>query len=234
VNRVIEDTNAINSPADAVIGPSIVPQRETMMAKMPEEIGHVQKSKSLATKQTIMDELSKTYYVKNEFGGFLLVHEDYIYYNEKVKYPKKRVDKWICEKHLNNKGCKGEVFKEMNQFCLNFKHKHPANPADQQKFAGHQKYFSDKERLSDENLNQMEHKMNLYHDGFKYNYKDVKNGRRSYLCLEEECPGRMMVNLADGLAEITMQHDHKRGKVLTGIQVHKIRQILKMPIGQNT
>jgi hypothetical protein len=154
-------------------------------------------------------------FIKNEFGGYFLVHNGYKYI--KWQNPRGlRVNIWICEKGNDEKiKCSGKVLlNEFNQIEVKESHNHkiPQLTAD---MAISLTY---KDPLSPENVKQLKEGKQIYHDGFTYRAENYRNLKVYYVCkMMHKCKGRAIVYVGKNVIVVTVQHNHKGEKLTSGI-----------------
>ena len=158
------------------------------------------------------------HFVKNENGGYFLVHDGFVYLNGKIINNRSGV--WVCEEMLKNDAseqCKGKVkINDSNIIVQAVRHNHPIT----HKFARAKIFPTYKDKLSPENIRLSEKTEPIYHDGFKYKYKDYNNdaSRMYYVCEKgRKCGGRAIIEKENGLVEVTIPHNHTGEKMLPGI-----------------
>jgi hypothetical protein len=167
-------------------------------------------------------------FIKNEFGGYFLVHKGYKYIKNRAQNGA-FADTWICEKGQKDEKtkCPGKVLiNEFNQVEEKVAH---ANHKPQQGFAEMETFPTYKDLLSPENVKQLEEGKDLYHDGFTYRYRDNnsrnnknKNKNRLYHVCDkistQKCEGKATVEIGStNLIFVTVQHNHKGEKFTSGI-----------------
>src|SRR4051812_41139485 len=94
-------------------------------------------------------------FIKNEFGGYFLLHSGYVYLPAKSKDSKSRSadNEWICEQRRHNVQCPGQVIiDESNQVEWEYKHSDHAKPSHHQSLPQVDIFSNHKDKLSEENM----------------------------------------------------------------------------------
>ena len=159
------------------------------------------------------------HFIKSEYGGYLLVHNGFIYLNKKVVKPRNKTRDWICEERLKDgngkEKCRGEVtINETNHIVQEIRH-NGHEPSE--RVAGIEYYSNYKDLLSSGGVEKYQIGNNICHDGFTYIVDGCNNikDKTYYRCAKvNKCPGRAI--LAEGLIEVTIQHNHTGDDILTG------------------
>jgi hypothetical protein len=163
-------------------------------------------------------------FVKNEFGGYFLIHNGYKY----IKRPgsnASHADIWICENGQNDEEIKcpaSVLLNKLNRIeekVPHIKHELPQMLAEKETFPTY------KDPLSAENMKQLEEGKWIYHDGYTYrrehNYSNTNKTRLHFGCVKDRkhrCNGRATIDVGTGLNVImvTMQHNHSRQELING------------------
>jgi hypothetical protein len=164
-------------------------------------------------------------FIKNEFGGYFLVHKGYKYIKRRAS-DRTFADIWICENGNDEKiKCPGEVLinksNQIEEKSAHENHELPQGIAEMETFPTY------KHQLSPENVKQLKEGKNLYYDGFIYMYRDNnsrtnKNNktRLYYVCVNtytHECKGKATVEVATNLIFVSVPHNHTGQKFISGI-----------------